>query len=43
MISLDGITLEKSHKLGFLAMNNQAEYESLLVGLIAVQKLGVRL
>ena len=42
MISLDGITLEKSLRLGFSATNNEAEYEALLVGLIAMQKLGSR-
>ena len=40
MISPNGITLEKSFRLGFLATNNEAKYEALLVGLIAVQKLG---
>ena len=39
MISLDESTLEKFLKLGFLAINNEAEYEALLVGLIAIQKL----
>ena len=42
MISPDGITLEKSLRLGFSATNNEAEYEALLVGLIAMQKLGSR-
>ena len=42
MISLDGITLEKSLRLGFSATNNEAEYEALLAGLIAMQKLGSR-
>ena len=40
MISPSGITLEKSLRLSFLAINNEAEYEALLVGLIVVQKLG---
>jgi len=30
MISPNGITLEKSQRLGFLATNNEAEYEALL-------------
>ena len=42
MISPDGITLEKSFRLGFSATNNEAEYEALLAGLIAMQKLGSR-
>ena len=40
MISPDGITLEKSLRLGFSATNNKAEYEALLAGLTAMQKLG---
>ncbi|XP_075664858.1 uncharacterized protein LOC142634446 [Castanea sativa] len=40
MVSPDDITLEKSFRLGFLATNNEAEYEALLVGLNTVQKLG---
>ena len=39
MISPNGITLEKSLRLGFSATNNKVEYEALLVGLIAMQKL----
>ena len=39
MISPNGITLEKSLRLGFSTTNNEAEYEALLVGLIAMQKL----
>ena len=42
MISPNGITLEKSLRLGFSATNNEAEYEALLAGLIAMQKLGSR-
>ena len=42
MISPDGITLEKSLRLGFSTTNNEAEYEALLAGLIAMQKLGSR-
>ncbi|XP_075665380.1 uncharacterized protein LOC142635048 [Castanea sativa] len=40
MISSDGITLEKSLRLGFVVTNNEAEYEALLVGLAAMRKLG---
>ncbi|XP_075651109.1 uncharacterized protein LOC142621663 [Castanea sativa] len=40
MVSPDGITLEKLLRLGFLATTNEAEYEALLAGLNAVQKLG---
>ena len=32
--------LEKSLKLGFQASNNEAEYEALIAGLRAIQKLG---
>ena len=32
--------LEKSLKLGFSAMNNEAEYEALLQGMAMVQKMG---
>ena len=40
LISLEKITIEKSLKLGFSAINNEAEYEVLLVGMIMVQKIG---
>ena len=40
LVSPYGITLEKSFRLGFLATNNETEYEALLAGLNAVQKLG---
>lgn len=40
MISPDGITLEKSLRLGFAATNNEAKYEALLAGLAAMHKLG---
>ena len=32
--------IEKSLKLGFSAINNEAEYEALLVGMIMVHKMG---
>ena len=34
--SPEGIIIEKSLKLGFLAMNNKAEYEALLEGMTMV-------
>ena len=40
MLSPDGITLEKSLRLRFLATNNEVEYKALLAGLNVVQKLG---
>ena len=38
LISPKKITIEKSLRLGFLATNNEAEYEALLVGITMVQK-----
>ena len=40
LISLERITIEKSLRLSFLATNNEAEYEVLLVGMTIVQKMG---
>ena len=40
LISPERITIEKSLRLGFLATNNEAEYEVLLVGKTIVQKMG---
>ena len=40
MVSPDEITIKKSLKLGFLATNNEAEYEALLVGITMVHKMG---
>ena len=34
------ITIEKSLRLSFSAMNNEAEYEALLMGMAMVQKMG---
>ncbi|XP_075654834.1 uncharacterized protein LOC142625004 [Castanea sativa] len=42
MVSPDGITLEKSLRLGFSATNNEVEYEALLVGLNTMQRLGAK-
>ena len=39
IISPEGITLEKSLRLGFSTTNNEAEYEALQAGLVAVQEL----
>ena len=40
LISLEKITIEKSLRLGFSATNNEVEYETLLVGMTMVQKMG---
>ena len=40
LISLERITIEKSLRLGFSATNNEAKYETLLVGMAMVQKMG---
>ena len=40
MVSPQGITIEKSLKLGFSAINNEAEYEALVEGMSMIQKLG---
>ena len=40
LISPEGITIEKSLRLGFSATNNEVEYEALLEGMSMVQKLG---
>ena len=40
LVSLEKITIEKSLKFGFLATNNEAEYEALLVGMAMVQRMG---
>ena len=33
MVSLEGLRLEKSLRLGFCTSNNEAEYEALIAGL----------
>ncbi|XP_075675205.1 uncharacterized protein LOC142644493 [Castanea sativa] len=38
VISLEKIVIEKSLRINFSAMNNEAEYEALLVGMTIVQK-----
>ena len=40
LISPEKITVEKSLRLSFLTTNNEAEYETLLVGMNMVQKIG---
>jgi len=40
VVSPKKITIEKSLRLGFSAINNEVEYEALLVGMAMVQKLG---
>lgn len=40
LISPEGIILEKSLRLGFLATNNEAEYEALLEGMSMIRRLG---
>ena len=39
LISPKKITIKKSLRLGFSTINNEAEYEALLVGMIMVQKM----
>ena len=40
VISPDKIIIEKSLRLGFSTTKNEAEYETLLVGMTMVQKMG---
>ena len=40
LITSKKLVMEKSLRLGFLATNNEAEYETLLVGMAMVKKLG---
>ena len=40
MISPKRIIIEKSLRLGFSATNNEAKYETLLVGMTVVQRMG---
>ena len=39
-ISLERIIIEKSLRLDFSATNNEVEYETLLVGMTMIQKMG---
>ena len=40
LISPEKLTIEKSLRLGFSAMNNETEYEALLEGMSMVQRVG---
>ena len=40
LVSPEKITIEKSLRLDFSATNNEAEYETLLMGMVMVQKMG---
>ena len=40
LVSPEKITIEKFLRLGFLATNNEVEYEVLLMGMMMVQKIG---
>ena len=40
VVSLEKIIIEKFLRLGFSAINNEVEYEALLVGMAMVQKMG---
>ena len=41
--SPERIIIEKSLRLGFLATNNEAEYEALLEGMVMVRRMGARI
>ena len=43
LISLEKLVVEKSLRLGFLATNNEVEYEALLEGMSIVQRMGGKL
>ena len=40
LVSPEKITIEKSLRLGFSTTNNEAEYETLLIGMAMVQNIG---
>ena len=40
LISPEKLTIEKSLRLGFLAINNEAEYDALLEGMSMIQRMG---
>ena len=40
LVSLEKITIEKSLRLGFTVINDEAEYKALLVGMAMVQRMG---
>ena len=41
LVSLEGIRVEKSLRLGFRVLNNEAKYKALIARLRAAQELGV--
>ena len=43
LISPEKVIVEKSLRLDFLAMNNQAKYEALMMGMTMVQRMGGKL
>ena len=43
LISPEKVIIEKSLRLDFSARNNEAEYETLLIGLAMVQRMGGKL
>ena len=40
LVSPKGLVLEQAVRLKFLASNNEAEYEALLIGLRTIERLG---
>ena len=40
LVSLEKVTIKKSLRLGFSAMNNKVKYEALLAGMAMIQKIG---
>ena len=40
LVSLEKVTIKKSLRLGFSAINNEVKYEALLVGMAMIQKIG---
>ena len=42
MVSLKGVIIEKSLRLGFSTTKNEAKYEALLAGMAMVRKIGGR-
>ena len=43
LISHEKITIEKSLRLDFSDTNNEAEYKTLLMGMVIVQKMGEKM
>ena len=40
LVSLEKVTIKKSLRLGFSAINNEVKYEALLAGMAMIQKIG---